>query len=130
MRYPGVLLFVIMMVVPALAEETEITGAVARSTFTTQIVEREPADEIVTATNDTDIIYHFSEIQGMSGQVVRHRWFYEGELKAEVSFDIGGPRWRVWSSKGLLPGWTGAWMVQVVDQVLAENSMSYEPAVE
>jgi len=133
MRHLGVLLLIIMMAVPAFAEEMAVTGTVARSTFTTQIAEREPADEIATATNDINTIYYFSEVLDMSGQVIRHRWLYEDELKAEVSFDVGGPRWRVWSSKSMLAGWTGEWTVQVVDengQVLAEDNMRYEPVAE
>jgi len=133
MRYLGVFLAALMITIPAFAEETDFMGSIARSAFTTQVVDREPMDEIVSATNDVHTIYYFSEVQGMSGQQVRHRWLYEGEVKAEVSFDVGGPRWRVWSSKSMLAGWTGEWTVQVIDengQVLAEDNMSYEPVAE
>jgi hypothetical protein len=34
---------------------------------------------------------------------------------AEVPFNVGGPRWRVYSSKKLIAAWTGTWKVEVVD---------------
>ena len=34
---------------------------------------------------------------------------------AEVSFETGGQRWRVYSSKRLLPDWLGEWTVVLVD---------------
>jgi len=46
---------------------------------------------------------------------------------ADIPFDIGGDRWRVWSSKRLLPGFEGTWTVQVVKdgKVLTSRSFQY-----
>jgi len=133
MRYLGMMLIILMTTAQAFAEEMETAGSVVRSAFTTQVVDREPMDEIVSATNDVSTIYFFTEIQEMSGKTVSHRWLYDGVVKAEVPFEIGGPRWRVWSSKSMLPGWTGRWTVQVVDendQVLVEDHLNYDPVSE
>jgi hypothetical protein len=35
---------------------------------------------------------------------------------AEVSFEIKGQRWRVWSSKNLWHTWIGEWTVDVLNQ--------------
>ena len=48
--------------------------------------------------------------------------------KTEVTFDVKGARWRVWSSKTLLPEWLGEWKVSVVDddgKVLHSDSFTY-----
>ena len=43
--------------------------------------------------------------------------FRSGQVMAEVKFRVGGgPRWRVHSSKNLLPEWTGKWTVVVLDE--------------
>ncbi|WP_170165000.1 DUF2914 domain-containing protein [Inmirania thermothiophila] len=106
-------------------------GAVARAVFTTGITGREPVDRVVELPNDQRRVYYFTELVGLAGQTVTHRWEYGGRVMAEVAFRVGGPRWRVWSSKNLLPQWTGEWRVAVVDEagrVLAEDRFNYVDA--
>ncbi len=103
-------------------------GQVTRSSFTTAISEREPVDQITEIGNDVGRVYYFTELQGMAGQTVTHRWSYNDAVMAEVQLQIGGPRWRVWSSKNLVPEWVGDWSVAVVNEageVLGGNRFSY-----
>ena len=89
-------------------------GSVARTIFTTAIVDREPVDDLKTLTNSTQRVFFFSDLRGMTGQLITHRWEYDGKTMAEVTFKVGnGARWRVYSSKNLLPEWTGVWKVVV-----------------
>ncbi|GMR20431.1 MAG: hypothetical protein BMS9Abin36_1026 [Gammaproteobacteria bacterium] len=106
-------------------------GSVARATFTSAIQEREPADQLSTLTNDNDQIYYFTELRGMAGHSVTHRWEHDGKVVAEVPFDVGGDRWRVYSSKRLDPSWTGEWRASVIDAAgttLSVNTFSYDQA--
>lgn len=106
-------------------------SAVARAAFTTGIAEREPVDEISKLTSDQDRIYFFTELVGLAGASVTHRWLFGGEVMAEVPFGVNGPRWRVYSSKQLLAGWTGTWTVSVVDdegRELVRRNFDYLPA--
>jgi len=98
----------------------EASRSVARAVFTTQIVEREPIDDLTAIPPDTDEVYFFSELRGLEGHTITHRWQYEGAVMAEVTFPIGGPRWRVYSSKKLLPEWAGEWTVTVTDEAGSE----------
>ena len=101
---------------------------VSRAQFTSAIEQREPVDEIGQLGIDHGRIYFFSEIHNGQGHTITHRWLYQGKVMAEITFDIKGPRWRVWSSKNLLPFWTGTWTVQVVDgdgRVLTEKTFKY-----
>lgn len=100
---------------PAVPEPMPAPGEVSRSMFTSGIENREPVDEIVQVDSNMPRVYYFTELQGMEGQQVTHRWVYQGQVMGEVSFQVGGPRWRVHSSKNLMPEWTGIWEVQVVD---------------
>ena len=106
-------------------------GHVARSTFTSGVVEREPTDTISHLGNDARRIVYFTELRGMKGRTVIHRWKYDGQVKGEVAFDVGADRWRVYSSKQLDPSWLGVWTVVVVDvdgNTLSEESFTYVAA--
>lgn len=106
---------------------------ISRSTFTTGIDEREPIDTLGQLSNDNEKVYFFTEIKGMAGKTVTHRWEHSGTVKAEVTFKVGSDRWRVWSSKNLQPQWVGEWIVTVMDEegkTLAEESMAYVPEKE
>ncbi len=106
------------------------TGRVARSAFTTGVADREPADELSTLSNDVDRVLYFTDLRGLGGRTVVHRWQYKGEVVAEVPFAVGGPRWRVHSSKTLDPTWLGEWTVSVVvdGEVIASEGFSYTAA--
>lgn len=109
------------------AAESTSAGEVARFMVTTGIDNREPVDDIDSLPAAEQSVYFFTELHGMKGQTVTHRWEHDGEVKAEVNFNVGGPRWRVWSSKKLIPEWTGEWQISVVDangNVLAKDSFT------
>jgi hypothetical protein len=106
-------------------------GSVGRAAFTTIVRDREPQDDIKTLGNDVTEISFFTELNDMTGQTAIHRWEYQGDVMAEVSFNVGGPRWRVWSRKSLLPQWLGTWKVSVVNgagEVVHEQTFEYVPA--
>jgi len=91
-------------------------STVKRSQFTTAIVNREPTDNVVTLTNNSDKIYFFTELSNLKGHKITHRWKYENKLMAEIKFKVASDRWRVFSSKKLKPGWVGQWSVELVDE--------------
>ncbi|HDO33731.1 MAG TPA: DUF2914 domain-containing protein [Chromatiales bacterium] len=98
---------------PAIAQAPR--DPVARSQFTRAIRDREPVGDVVTLPNSVDHVYYFSEIRGMTGKTIVHRWMYHGRVMAEVRFPIGGPRWRVYSRKTLEPKQLGRWTVVVTN---------------
>ena len=116
---------VLMIGATATAQES---GSVAKSVFTTEIVDREPVNDLNSFSTDIKQIYFFTDIRNMSGNRVTHRWLHNGETRAEISFNVGGPRWRVYSSKNLVAEWVGDWTVKVVDSegtVIHEDSFVY-----
>jgi len=88
---------------------------VARGIFSTNIVDREPVDQVLILSNTVDQIYFFTDLRHYQGQTITHRWEYEGELVTEKTFEVGGPRWRVYSQNDLNPAMTGTWTVVVSD---------------
>jgi hypothetical protein len=102
-------------------------GTVARSAFTTAIADREPVDTLQTIEAVEQMVYFFTELLDMQGQTATHRWEYNGEVMAEVIFEVKGPRWRVWSSKNLQPEWLGEWKVSVINganEVISESTLN------
>lgn len=119
------LIAVLAILLPAQAFAQEAT--VARAQFTTGIDNREPIDAIESRAVSMAKIYFFTEFQGMEGQTIIHRWKYMGETKAELTFNVRGWRWRVYSSKNMIPEWTADWTVDVVDSdgnVLVTKTLS------
>ncbi|HQU16470.1 MAG: hypothetical protein B7Z66_05050 [Chromatiales bacterium 21-64-14] len=112
------------------APEAAVTGRVERAQFTTAIHDREPVDAIKRLTRDTGRVYFFTDVRGMAGGMVIHRWIHNGAVVASVPFQIKGPRWRVWSSKRLQPQWAGTWKVEVVNgagRLLDQATLDYAP---
>ncbi len=112
----------------ATVSDEEIAAAVGRSAFAMEIVDREPVDSVIEVTNDQTKIFYFTELLNLDGTTVTHRWSYDGNVIAEIPFEVGGSRWRVYSSKTLDPAWLGDWTVTVLDQdgqVLAEQALAY-----
>ena len=109
------------------------SGQVTRAIFTSDIKNHEPTDDITTLSNDKTHIAYFTEIQGMTGQTVMHRWEYNGKLMFEMPFQVGASRWRVYSTKTLNPAWTGEWKASVVDAAggsLSVNTFSYTKKID
>ena len=135
-RWAAVLALMTLQTGPASgAEGVEAAAAVERPSalaqFTTSVEDREPVDQITFVDNDVRRIFFFSDLRGLAGRTVTHRWMHEGEVRAEVAFDVRGPRWRVWSSKALLEGWLGDWTVEIVaddGEVIAAETFTYKDA--
>ena len=104
-------------------------AAVTRAQFTTGVNQREPIDTLERIQAGTDGVFFFTELTNLGGHTITHCWMYDGEIVAEISFQVGGERWRVWSSKRLLPEWEGVWTVRVLDtdgSVLDERKLTVQ----
>ena len=93
-----------------------MAAEVARATFATGIANREPSGVFTSLKNDVEQAFHFTELRGMAGRTITHRWEWNDQVMAEIPFEVKGQRWRVFSSKNLDPNWLGEWSVFVVDE--------------
>jgi hypothetical protein len=117
----------------ALSGVVQAEGSVARAIVTTGVADREPVNDLQRVLAGNEKVIFFTELRNMEGQTVKHRWSHGGESLAEVEFNVGGPRWRVWSSKMLMPEWAGEWRVEVLDGagvVVSERQFSYAVAAD
>lgn len=115
---------------PAAMEQKAADLQVVRDAVAVGISDREPVDERQVFSPSLDRIYYFTEIQSQSpGTEITHVWYYGDREMARVALPVEGSRWRTWSSKQILPGWTGQWMVEAVTidgTVLASQAFSVE----
>ena len=105
-------------------------GEVSRAVFTIGIDNREPVIQVDSINSGSyNSISFFTELSQMTGHNITHQWTYNDKVMFEKTFEVKGPRWRVWTSKTLVPTWTGSWTVNVLDEdrtVLASKSFDYQ----
>ena len=105
-------------------------GEVARAMFTIGVDNREPVIMVDSINSSSyNSISFFTELKELGGHNVTHQWTFNDEVMFEKTFEVKGPRWRVWTSKTLIPSWTGSWTVNVLDDdrtVLASKSFEYQ----
>jgi hypothetical protein len=90
-------------------------GKIARAMFTTDIVDREPIDRVLILQNDKSQLNFFTDLRNFEGQTINHRWEYEGQVVMTKSFEVKGPRWRVFSTLSLETKQTGRWTVVITE---------------
>ncbi len=104
------------------------SAGISRSVFTTEIKDKEPVSELTQISSDITRVYFFTDITGLNGHTIIHRWEYNGQVLAEIDFQVNGDRWRTWSSKNMLSSWLGKWQVSVLDEggnVIEQSEFEY-----
>ena len=100
---------------PSEIPEIESSLSIGEMAFCTGIVEREPEGAAEEFSSDIGTIYFWSNILNDGDEAsVSHVWYFNGQEKARVERPARYPRNRVWSSKRILPEWTGEWEVEVI----------------
>ncbi len=99
--------------------DAEKSKQLVRAQFAWGIKDKEPTGEIgspaILRPSDSVTLYFFSELEGMNGQSVSHRWSHDGRVALIKEFEIRGENWRVFSSKQLNTKLLGEWKVTVRD---------------
>jgi hypothetical protein len=106
------ILLSLMVATPVLAQ----TLNVAEGVITTRIVHHQPASQSQSYPASVGKLYCFTRITGAKGDTtITHVWYHDGKEMARVNLPVHSSNWRTWSSKHILPGWTGKWKVEVLD---------------
>lgn len=81
------------------------------------VVDRAPVGSGDVFAKESARLYCFTRITGAEGETqITHNWYYKGTLKASVKLPVRSGNWRTWSSKTMVPEWTGEWMVEVLSE--------------
>jgi len=104
--------------------------SVARDAVAANVVDREPQDTAEVFAPTIHMLYYFTEVRGAeTPSSITHRWSYKDQIMAEVKLSVQGSPWRTWSSKTILPEWTGTWKVEAVTeagQIIASKTFTIQ----
>ena len=88
---------------------------VAEMHFGLDIRNHQPVETGDLFPDSTERIFCFTRITGVADTTtITHVWKHNGKVLAEVPLRVKSADWRTWSSKRIMPAWTGKWMVSVV----------------
>jgi hypothetical protein len=80
----------------------------------TSIEDRVPVGVDTSFSGDIERLYCFTKIVSNQDEVtVFHVWLHNDQVMARVPLSTKAKVWRTWSSKKILPSWTGKWRVDV-----------------
>ncbi len=116
-------------VAPAVNTAPAAAPQVTRAAFTSSIVGREPVDQI-TQTNAGQQVYYFTELVGLQGHVITHKWERDGTFQLGLQFPVSNSPWRVNSSKSISPNLPGTWTVTVLNDdgsILRRDTLLVSP---
>jgi DUF2914 family protein len=116
---------------PAPATAPATSSNVKRAQFCSGVQEREPVDDLTTLSAPAERVFFFTELVGLAGKTVTHKWSLDGQSMADVAISVGSDRWRCYSTKTLSGTSAGTWKVTVVDDAgttLAEKSLTVTAA--
>ncbi|RMA97830.1 DUF2914 domain-containing protein [Hydrogenothermus marinus] len=125
LRLTAFLLAILFSLNISFAEEKKILAEVLEIKFATKIENREPINIYDEFPKDIKKIYCWTKIKAYQiPTFVIHEWYYNNRLMASVKLPITYYIFRTWSSKRILPIWTGKWKVIVKDErgnIIAEK---------
>jgi hypothetical protein len=105
---------ILVMAVAGRAEQGIVIKSMA---VCTGIEDRQPVGADTLFFNTVERLYCFTHVTGAEDTVtVTHVWYMGDKEMARVDLAVKSPSWRTWSSKRILPGWTGAWRVDVLSE--------------
>jgi len=103
------------MVLPPVGDDsTESGNAVRRAVICTGIMNHEPTDSVTSVPASTSKVFFFTEIAGMEGKTITHRWMKDGSKVADIRISVPSNRYRCHLSRSV-SGKTGNWTTQVLD---------------
>lgn len=90
--------------------------SVEESAIALDVIDRMPVGSDSTFVASVGRVFCWTLVAGAEGEVaIHHVWFHGDQEMADIELRIGGSPWRTWSSKAIVPEWTGDWRVEVRD---------------
>jgi hypothetical protein len=100
---------------PADSTSAAAGPTVAEAAICLRVEDRSPVEPGERFPADVGELACFTRIDDGAGLTVIHAWIHEGTTRARVELSVGeSDSWRLWSTKRILPSWTGSWEVKVM----------------
>ncbi len=106
---------VMILAAASAAEEGTAGASIEKAVICTSIEDRSPVGVNTQFFEQIDRLYCYTHVTGCNPpDSIAHVWYHEGREKAKVMLPVRSASWRTWSSKTILPGWSGAWRVEIL----------------
>ncbi|HEX6791845.1 MAG TPA: DUF2914 domain-containing protein [Candidatus Krumholzibacteria bacterium] len=90
-------------------------ASVRRAVICSGVSNHEPTDSLATLPSSMGKVFFFTEITGLEGKTITHRWIKDGAKVADIRISVASNRYRCHSSRSVA-GKTGNWTVQVLNE--------------
>jgi hypothetical protein len=105
-----IFIFLLSLALPILAQDI----VVSKMEICTTIENREPVDTDSVFNSNVGQLYCFTKLTSTQDtSSISHVWLHGDKEMAKVGLTMKAKAWRTWSSKKIIPAWTGQWRVQV-----------------
>ncbi len=96
--------------------ESPSPGLKVEADVCNDVKERMPVGPADSFPADVGTIYLWCRVTGAADSTsISHVWLHKEEVMATVELPVNSIAWRTWSSKTILPEWTGQWEVRILD---------------
>jgi|SRR5712675_1526767 len=100
---------------PTASTDSNMSGdTVRRAVICSGIVDHEPSDSLTNVPTTTSKVFFFTEVAGMEGKTITHRWLKDGSKVADVRISVASNRYRCHTSRSV-SGKPGNWTAQVLN---------------
>ena len=101
---------------PAAAPAVDAEVELSRTALCLRVEERQPVDVDTIFPDNVGQLFAFTRVGKVDGPTrITHVWYFQDREMARVDLQVGGNGWRTWSSKKILPAWSGDWKVDILD---------------
>jgi len=76
---------------------------------------KQPVDIQDSFPADVGKVWCWSKISSGQDNIIKHVYYYKNSEMAEIELPVRSQSFRTYSSKRILPEWTGLWHVEIVD---------------
>jgi hypothetical protein len=100
-------------------ETAQMAGDMAISEIAVceEVQERVPVGEADAFPSEIGQLWCFTRVQNAEAPTqIFHRWYVGDNLVDEIAINVGSEHWRCWSTKTILPNWTGDCRVEILTE--------------
>jgi hypothetical protein len=91
--------------------------AISQIAICEDVQERTPIGEADSFSNEIGRLWCFTRVQHAEAPTqIFHRWYVGDEMVEEIAINVRGESWRCWSTKSILPSWTGECRVEILTE--------------
>lgn len=107
--------FIILFLFCGFVFSQEAALQVEQMDICTAVEDRQPVGVDTSFSTEVERVFCFTKIIGAEDTTkISHVWYYNDKEMARLELPVKYKSWRTWSSKRIIPEWTGDWRVEIL----------------